>query len=81
MVSRFVIALCLLSLAGCGSNRGAQAERQYEMATRNGLAMEDEKCRRARAVAEGYLQDGNEAKYSEWRLHAEADCSGAALAR
>lgn len=79
MAPRFMILACLVSLAACGSSRGAEAERQYETATRDGQAQSDEKCRRARAVAEAYLQDGDQAKYSLWRLRADADCSQAAL--
>jgi hypothetical protein len=67
-------------LASCqrAAAEGEHAEEQYNIVDRNGGSL-DEKCRAAREVAAAYLRDRNEEKYRSWHIHAEADCSSAAL--
>lgn len=63
-----IMLLCFL--AGCGARAGEEAERQYRIAERNGDP-EEELCKRKAIVAEGYLKDGDEAQYKDWKLRAD----------
>lgn len=68
----------VLVLGACSTDPATDAERQYQMAQRNG-ADQAELCRRARTVQEAYLQQGNEEKYRWWKLMADSACLNARL--
>jgi hypothetical protein len=52
---------------------------QYEVAKRNGTAMD--RCVRAGLVAEGFLQAKNEASYAHWKAIEKADCAAAGVSK
>lgn len=73
---RWAVLVGVLTLAGC-SSAGAKAEREYDLARKAGFANRSEECERMRPVVEGYLKDGNERAYADWKLRAGALCARA----
>lgn len=55
------------------------AVKQYEIAKRNGTAMD--RCVQAGMVTAAFLQANDEANYSAWKRTEEADCRAAGLPR
>jgi hypothetical protein len=67
------LALALTpALSGCAEDKGSAAEKRYDMVKRNGTP--DEQCAAATAVADTYLELGNEEKYKLWSLLARQEC-------
>lgn len=75
---RWMVAVAALALYGC-SSAGKSAEDEYRIVERTGG--DAEKCDAARAVAQGYLRDKNEAQYRNWKLTADINCNLLALKR
>lgn len=64
--------LGLVALLGC-ADKAAEAEKQFEMVERSS-GTPDERCSRKWAVAEPYLEAGNEEKYEFADLMADSEC-------
>lgn len=74
-----IIAGCAAPTAQDSRNEAAASfENQYKMLTATN-ASAPELCARAKLVAEGHLQAGNQAKYEEWQRTAKVDCTLAAI--
>lgn len=76
---RSIAILGLIAMSGC-TDKAAEAEKQLKMVERFG-ATPDELCRRKKAVAEAYLEAGNEDKYLSASINADSSCMDAALMR
>jgi hypothetical protein len=74
---RVWILPAVAALFAC-SDQAAEAERKYKMAERAG---EDssELCRRAREVAEAFLEDHKEREYQLWEIKADLKCNAARI--
>lgn len=86
MVLLFIIALAMPTeeqidqgMTDLKTDVAADFERQYQSASLHGTMVD--RCVRAGLVAEGYLQAGNEVKYSSWKQVEQADCAAAGLMR
>lgn len=73
---RNLMTLTLLALAAC-SSAGAKEEEKYRMVTEDTAGKYRPyvaRCEQAKAVAAAYLDDGNQAKYREWKSTSDLDC-------
>jgi hypothetical protein len=75
---RFYLAALIL-LTGCSDDKGLAAERRYEIVERHGTP--EEQCAAMRAVADAYLERGDEKKYEYWHLLARNKCSAVEMSR
>jgi len=74
-----VLGLSALLLVGC-SSEGRKAEERFAILQRNG-GTPQQLCDASKAIAEGYLADGNEEKYRETKEGDKAMCAAAAINR
>ena len=76
-----IIAAAACMALACEGSIEAQvakdAEQQYEIAKRQGDAMQA--CAQASLVAAAYLQAKDEAKYAEWKGREKSDCAAAGV--
>jgi hypothetical protein len=71
---RWAVLIGVLALAGCEKG-SAKAEKQAEIVDRTGDKAAS--CDAKRKVADAYLNEGDEAKYRDWKLAADAACMAA----
>jgi hypothetical protein len=74
---RWIVGVATLLFLGSCSRAGSEAEKSYEIASRQGNAAD--KCAAAEAVAATYLKAGDEAGYDKWRKTSSEDCAIARL--
>jgi hypothetical protein len=67
------------TMQGINNQVASDAERQYDIAKRNGSAIDA--CVHAGLVAASYLQAQNEPSYQRWKRVEKADCAAAGIPR
>lgn len=80
---RILLPMMFFALAAC-TNKGAEAEEKYRMVERQFKTFPEsyrykQLCPQSKEVAQAYLDQKNEEKYSEWSLRAGTDCSFAEM--
>lgn len=74
---RWIAVFPAIALVAC-SDKGAEAEKRYEMVERTGT--KGELCDAGREAADVYLRAGDEEKYKDWYLKSAIECQSAELA-
>lgn len=74
-----LIVLPLLALVAACSSAGAREEEKYEIVERQsgdvGMYRYRTLCNQSKVVAAAYLEEKDEAKYKDWKLKSDINCS------